>query len=256
MSTSRHYVIGLAVLVIVWYLGLAYLPQIVGTCLDAECGFSSGEIMVSLIIPLAFFAVPVVLEMVLDKKGLVQALSDIGLIRFNWTGIRLALMVLLPLIVYPLVSLLTNTPLATQPGWQWRILNVVLVNGLTEETMMRGFVFRHLREGRTFWHAAALSTLFFVGYHLPLIVTSGVLVGVIVVVLAIPTGFLTAYLYERGNNTVWGPVLLHSLYNSLYLLFALTTDIQPIVTLLYLLVGLVVSTTVLVWAYRGHYAQA
>ena len=47
MFTSRQDFIRLAVIVIVWYLGLSYLPQIIGTCMDGEYGFSVGEIIVS-----------------------------------------------------------------------------------------------------------------------------------------------------------------------------------------------------------------
>src|SRR5215213_1420795 len=116
MSTSRQFFSGLAIIVFVWYLGLSYLPQIVGTCFDGECGFSVGEVSASLAIPLIFFAMPIVLEMVLYKKKLLKALSDIGLTRFNWTGIRLTAAFLLPLIVfYPLFSLITHTPLTLQP---------------------------------------------------------------------------------------------------------------------------------------------
>lgn len=256
MSASRQLFIRLAIIVIVWYVGLSYLPGIIGTCLDGECGFSVGEIIMSLAIPLAFFALPVVLEMVLYKKGLSEALSDIGITRFDWTGIRIAAVFLLPLLVFfPLFSLLTNTPLATRPNWQWFIVSALLTNGLAEETMMRGFVFRHLREGRPFWRAAALSTVYFAAYHLVLIFTAGVLFGVIGALIAIPTGFFTAYLYERGKNTIWASALLHAVNNALVYIFVFPTDIQPSTTVLYLAVGFILSIIIVVWAYRGRYGR-
>jgi membrane protease YdiL (CAAX protease family) len=237
-------------------LGLSYLPQIVGTCFDGECGFSIGEIIVSVVIPLTFFAMPLALEMFLYKKRLSNALRDFGLTRFNWKGIRLTLIFLLPLIaLYPLFALLTNTPLLLRPAWQWFILGVVLNNGLAEETMMRGFVFRHLREGRTFWRAAAWSTVFFAGYHLPLLLTAGVMIGIFAVVLAIPTGFVTAYIYERGNNTIWSTALLHAMYNGLAIVFVFPADVQPIVTSLYLVVAILMSIILLIWAYRARYGR-
>jgi membrane protease YdiL (CAAX protease family) len=252
MSTSQQFFIRLALIVIVWYLGLSYLPQIVGTCFDGACGFGAGEILLSFAVPLAFIVTPLVLEMVLYRKAPAQALSDIGLTRISSTGIRLTALFLLPLVVfYPLYSLLTRTPLVLQPGWLWLMLGILLNNGLAEETMMRGFVFRHLREGRTFWRAAALSTLFFAGYHLPLLLTAGVTIGVFAVVLAIPTGFVTAYIYERGRNTVWSTALLHVVYNGLAVAFVFPPDVQPMATSLYLLVGIAMSIILLVWAYRG-----
>jgi membrane protease YdiL (CAAX protease family) len=256
MSSSRHFFIRLAIIVIVWYVGLSYLPQAAGTCFDGECGFSPTEIIVSFAIPLVFIILPVLLEMLLYRKNLSQALSDIGLIRFSWAGIRIAAIYLLPLLLFfPLFSLLTNTPLATQPNWQWRLLNVVLINGLAEEIMMRGFVFRHLRAGRPFWRAAALSTLYFAAYHLVLISTAGPLIGIIAVLIAIPAGLLTAYIYERGNNTIWGPALFHALYNGAAFVFAFPTGVQPIASSLYLVAGIVVSTLMLMSAYRAGYGR-
>ena len=256
MSTSRQFFIRLAIIVIVWYLGLTYLPQLLGTCLDGECGFSVGEGILSFAIPLAFVAMPVVLEMILYKKGLSIALSDIGITRFSWTGIRITALFLLPLLVfYPIFSLLTNTPLAIRPNWQWFFISALLINGLAEETMMRGFVFRHLREGRQFWSAAALSSLYFAAYHLVLIFTVGVLFGVVGAVIAFATGFLTAYIYERGHNTIWAPALLHAVNNALIYIFVLPTDIQPSATVLYLVVGFAITIFMLVWAYRGRYGR-
>lgn len=256
MSTSRQFFIRLAVIVTVWYLGLSYLPQILGTCLDGVCGFTIGEIIISVAIPLAFFALTVALEMALYQKGLSQALSDFGITRFDWTGIRIAAVFLLPLLVfYPLFALLTNSPLATQPNWQWFVLSALLNNGLAEETMMRGFVFRHLREGRLFWRAAALSTLYFAAYHLVLIFTAGPVLGIVGVLLAIPTGFLTAYLYERGKNTIWGPALLHAVNNGLVYVFVFPKDIQTTASLLYLVIGFFWAIVIVVWAYRGGYQR-
>ncbi len=253
---SRSLFVRLAIIVIVWYLGLTFLPQIVGTCLDGECGFSGGEIVLSLAIPLIFIAFPIVLEMVLYHKSLAQALSDIGMTRFNWTGIRGAVIYLLPLLAfYPLFALVANTPLVAQPNWQWHVLRIVLVNGFAEEIMMRGFVFRHVREGRSFWRAAALATLYFAAYHIFLIFTAGPVVGIFGIIVALPIGLLTAYLYERGSNTIWGPGLLHAVYNAFALVFVFPAELQPIAGSLYLLTGIVISVIMLVWVYRGQYGR-
>lgn len=256
MSPSQKFFISLAVIVIVWYLGLSFFPQIAGTCLDGACSLSLGEIIVSIAIPLLFAALPVVLEVVLYKERLSKALSDIGLTRFNWTGIRLAAVFLLPLLIFfPLLTLLTKNPLAVQPNWHWFFLSALLINGLAEETMMRGFVFRHLRKGRTFWRSAALSTVYFAGYHLVLIFTLGFTFGLIGVIVAIPAGFLTAFIYERGSNTIWGSGLLHAVNNGLLYIFVIPNDIQPVATSLYLLISLVGSITMLVWAFRRRYGR-
>lgn len=257
MSAAQKFYGGLAILVVGFYIGLTYLPQILGTCLDAECGFSVSEIVVSMAVPLVFIALPVLLEMVIYRKGLSQALSDIGVTRFSWTGIRLAIVFLIPLMAFfPILSLLTNSPVTLQTGWEWQLLRVILVNGFAEEILMRGFVFRHLRTGRSFWRAAALATAYFALYHLPLVVAEGVVVGSIAVVIAIPLGFLTAYVYERGHNTIWGPILVHVGINGLVMLLVFTSDVQPLAGTLYLLVGIAASTGMLVYAHRKGYGRS
>ncbi|MFN8529782.1 MAG: CPBP family intramembrane glutamic endopeptidase [Anaerolineae bacterium] len=256
MSKTPKFFAWLALIVIGFYLGLTYLPQIVGTCMDGECGFTTGEIAVSFALPLSFIALPIVLEMVGYRKNLAQALNDIGIIRFNWAGIRVALGYVAPLTIFlPLLAILTNSTVALQPHWEWRLVNILLVNGFAEEIMMRGFVFRHLRTGRTFWRAAALSTLFFAIYHLPIILSLGLVVGIMAVVVAIPLGFLTAYAYERGTNTIWGPALLHAANNALFMLFVFPEAIQATTSSLYFLFGIGLSIILCVRAYRKGYAR-
>ena len=256
LTTSKQLFVRLALIVIVWYLGLAFLPQIAGTCLDGDCGFTGGEIILSLAIPVAIIAVSALLDKWLDGKTVAQALSDTGLTRFSPTGIRVAALYLLPLLAfYPLFSLITNTPLSVQPNWPWLFLNVVLVNGLAEEIMMRGFVFRHLREGRPFWRAAVLSTMYFAAYHVVLIFTAGPLIGIIAVIIAIPAGLLTSYVYEKGDNTIWGNALFHATYNAPALLLVFPADVQAAASALYLLLGIAVSSLVLISAYRAGYGR-
>jgi membrane protease YdiL (CAAX protease family) len=251
--TSRFF-FRLAIIVIVWYLVLTYLPQVVGTCMDGDCGFTTGEIAVSIAIPLVFFSAPIALEVIVYGKNIATALRDIGVSRLSGTGIRLAMIYLLPLLFFfPLFALMTNSTLELRPNWTWLVLSALLNNGLAEETMMRGYVFRHIREGRAFWRAAAFSTVYFAGYHLPLVVTAGPLIGIIGVIVAIPTGFLTAYIYERGSNTIWGPVLLHTVNNALAYIFVFPGNTQPIASSLYLALGIVASILMLLWAYRSGY---
>lgn len=257
MNTSRRIIIVLTIIVIAWYLGLSNLAQIMGTCLDGACGLSTGEVVVSLAIPLAFFALPMMLEVILYRKRLPAALSNIGLTRFSLTGVRLAAIILTLLIAFfSPFSPLTQSPLSLQLTWLWLLLSVMLNNGLAEETVMRRFVFRHLCEGRPFWRAATLSTLCFAGYHLPLIFTTGPMIGIIGVALAIPTGFVTAYIYERGNNTLWGTALFHTVYNSLILVVAFATQLQPVPISLYLASAIAMAIILVTWAYRHqHYER-
>lgn len=239
-SSARHFA-SLSALLVVWFCGLSYLPPLVGTCFDGTCGFTPREVAISIAVPLAFFLLPIALEVVLFRKSLGRALSDLGLTRLNPRGLGVAALILVPLCsVFPVFSAATGAPLSLRPGWPLMVLGVMLNNGLAEETMMRGFVFRHLRRGRTFWRAAGLSTAFFAAYHLPILVVAGPAIGLGAVLLAVPTGYVTAWLYERGENTVWGPVLMHVVHNALVMVLMVGPERQQTATLVYL--GVSIST--------------
>jgi membrane protease YdiL (CAAX protease family) len=252
MGQQQRQLLTFAALIGLWYLPTFFLPKAVDTCLDGNCGFSPFDLAVTFLVPLVLFAIPVVLEVLLYRKGLRRALSDIGVTRFSFSGLVPALIYLFPLVLFfPIFSLTTNQTPSLSPAWPWLVLSAFLINGLVEEPMMRGFVFRHFRESRSFWRAATLSTAYFAAYHLVLILTDGPIVGVIAVVIAIPTGFLTAYAYEVGDNTVWGPVLLHAGTNALAFTVAYPSDVQPLATSLYLLVGVISAGAVILGAFRS-----
>lgn len=77
----------------------------------------------------------------------------------------------------------------------------------------RGFAFRHLRTGRSFWHAAGLSALLFSSVHLAHLiegVSPEILTNMTISILFSSfMGFSLACLYEYGGNSLWGCALLH-----------------------------------------------
>ena len=191
-------------------------------------------------------SLPVPIEVLVFRRTWSQALRDIGITRWHRGGFPLALLLLLPLLAfYPVLAAATGQTLALQANWPGRAAALVLNNGINEETMMRGFVFRRLRQDRPFWNAAALSTVYFAAYHLPLILTSGALVGTIGVLIAIPTGLLLACIYERGDRTIWASALAHAGINAAPLLFILAPEYQALATSLYLGTAILVATTLL-----------
>ena len=52
------------------------------------------------------------------------------------------------------------------------------------------------------------------GTHIPVIVTSGPVVGVAAMLVAAVTTVPLAYLYETGGNTVWAPAVVHTAIDS------------------------------------------
>jgi membrane protease YdiL (CAAX protease family) len=165
--------------------------------------------IILLLFGLAVAAV-VIPEMLLFKSSLLEALRNTGIGRPRAGVILVGLLVSLPLLVYfPIFSLITRVPLILFEDWPYRLLTVVLMQGLTEEMMFRGYLFGHLRAGRSFRRAAAISALFFGLAHLHLFTILDPLVAGIATLLAVVSHVPLAYLYERGRNTIWTGSIVH-----------------------------------------------
>jgi membrane protease YdiL (CAAX protease family) len=94
-------------------------------------------------------------------------------------------------------------------GWAWMLPGLFAQGGIAEEVLFRGFLFRYVRSGRSFWRAASVSMLPFVAVHLLLFLTMPWPIAVASVLLAVVVSFPLARLYELGGGTIWAPALLH-----------------------------------------------
>ncbi len=81
--------------------------------------------------------------------------------------------------------------------------------GIAEEVLFRGYLFGRLRRGRSFWRAAFLSTIPFVGVHLLLFGTMPWPVALAALMVSVATSFPLARLFELGGFTIWAPAILH-----------------------------------------------
>ena len=98
---------------------------------------------------------------------------------------------------------------AFYPGWISLLPGLFAQAGIAEEVLFRGYLFGHIRVGRTFWRAAALSMLPFVSVHLVLFVSMPWPIALASVLLAVVISFPLACLFELGGETIWAPALLH-----------------------------------------------
>ncbi len=101
--------------------------------------------------------------------------------------------------------------LELRPEWPLVLIGALVFHGLAEETVWRGFVYGHLRQGRTFRRAVLLSMPLIALTHVPIIVSNGLLVGSLAFLTAAITCLPLAYLYERGGRTIWAPALVHGM---------------------------------------------
>ena len=98
---------------------------------------------------------------------------------------------------------------AFYPGWIALLPGLFAQAGIAEEVLFRGYLFGHLRAGRTFWRAASVSMWPFVIVHLVLFVSMPWPIALASVLLAIVISFPLARLFELGGDTIWAPALLH-----------------------------------------------
>lgn len=75
------------------------------------------------------------------------------------------------LLVLPAYAWAVGGRLEMYPRWAWLVPGLFAQAGVAEEILFRGYLFRHLRRGRTFWRAALLAAAPFILVHLLLFVT-------------------------------------------------------------------------------------
>jgi membrane protease YdiL (CAAX protease family) len=164
----------------------------------------------------------VVVVVVLWRVPARGAPTAVGLGRPALPGLLAAAgVVVLCAVGYLLFAPLTGRALGTPPGWLGLLLGVFLFNGVAEEVAWRGYVFGALRQGRTFWGAVLLSMPLLALTHVPIVINSGLLVGVVAMIVAAVTTLPFAYLYELGGRTIWAPALVHAAIDTFR---ALTVD--------------------------------
>jgi membrane protease YdiL (CAAX protease family) len=170
-------------------------------------------------------ATALVVERLVFGRAPGPALHALGLGRPASRSLAAALAItLLMLTTWPLYALATGMTLAARPDWAWLALGIVAQYGVAEELIFRGYLFGHLRAGRSFRRALLLATLVFATAHLPMLVTNGPAVGLAGLLLAVVASLPFVWLYERGGATIWAPAIVHAAAHAPKLLAPGTLD--------------------------------
>ena len=117
-------------------------------------------------------------------------------------------------LLLPVLCGLNGIPIVVRPQWPAIVVGVILVNGITEEVLHRGFVFHRLRREFAFSRAAGIGAAVFAAQHLYLVGTIGWAAGISSVVLAALLTWPLAYVFERGGNSIATPAILHTSSNA------------------------------------------
>lgn len=150
-----------------------------------------------------------------------RAITAMGFVSPQVRAVVVALIVSIPMWVFlPIFGAAAGIPVTFNPDWLAILVGVILVNGFAEEVIHRAFVFGHLRREHSFAVAAWISGAIFAAQHLYLLVSMGPVAGGAAVLLALGLAFPLAFLYERGGNSLAGPIILHTSSNAPMMLFA------------------------------------
>lgn len=175
--------------------------------------------LVSATIKIAVWIIPVILLVKLIEKE--EPFSYLGL-RHNFrNGLKWAGWVSLILLFYYVINL---TVLKSNLDFQldfhdW--LNVVLLVGITEEIVFRGFLLRKLMDSYRFWIANTITSLLFVSIHFPIWFYKGLFEfpNILSTVASIfVLSLIYGFIYKKSNS-LWSVIIIHSLYNLNVLLF-------------------------------------
>jgi membrane protease YdiL (CAAX protease family) len=110
---------------------------------------------------------------------------------------------------FPIYAMVSHETLRLRPDWIALVPGLFAQGGIAEEVVFRGFLFRHLRQGRGFWSAASLSALPFVAVHLTLFATLDFVVALTTLLVALSLTFPFAWLFEQAGNSIWPAAILH-----------------------------------------------
>jgi membrane protease YdiL (CAAX protease family) len=181
-----------------------------------------------------------VAERVLFSRTWRQTWQSVGFVPARLPAVVVALLAGLPMWLFlPLLAWLRDTPVQLRPDWLALLVGVILVNGIAEEVLHRGFVFGHLQQEHSFVWAATLTALLFAAQHLYLIFSIGWAAGLASVLLAALLTFPLAYSYARGGNSLGGPAILHTSSNAPMIILALPPSFVASVLVPYMGVVLV-----------------
>jgi membrane protease YdiL (CAAX protease family) len=166
-------------------------------------------------------------ERLFFSRTLKEARVRLGGVRAGRSTLRVAVLASLPMWVFlPVFAWAKEIAVNLRPDFLSLFLGVLLVNGITEEVIHRGFVFGHLRRTRSFAAAATVSAALFAAQHLYIIVTTGWTIGLASVVLAALLAYPLAFVFERGGNSIVGPAILHTSSNAPVIVLALPEDVM------------------------------
>jgi membrane protease YdiL (CAAX protease family) len=142
--------------------------------------------------------------------------------------------------VVPLYARIAGTSWNLETGFHRLLPGLFAQAGIAEEVLFRGYLFGHLRRGRSFARAATLSMIPFVAVHLLMFFTMPWPIALAALLLAVAISFPMAHLFELGGATIWPPALLHFVVQGTVKVVALGGEPASAFPLVWMAAGIVI----------------
>lgn len=202
----------------------------------ALLGSTRGE--AGLLVCALVVACALVAERVLTGAGPLRAACALGFIRPKTSALAAAIVLSAALLgVYPLFAAVTGSTIAWRADSAVLAVGMAAQGGVAEELLFRGFLFRHARQGRTFWRAAWLAAVPFVGVHLLLFVTLDFAVALAALLLSLSLSFPLAWLFERAGGSLWPGAIVHAVVQGSIKLVQTDENAFPILALVWMMLS-------------------
>lgn len=196
----------------------------------------------------AVLMVVLLLSKMVNGKTVKSTIHDTGFHKTKMSGLVPGIFVSVVLLcMFPLLGRLLNTEIRLADNWQWNVIGLMLTAGFAEEMIFRGFLFGQLRRQANFTKAAIISAIIFTIAHLLLFTYMSWPIALLSTILAIGLSVPLAYLFERGENTVWGPALVHTTTRTIGLVFTTTNENYLTLASAWIIASLLVPNLVLLF---------
>jgi membrane protease YdiL (CAAX protease family) len=180
------------------------LFQHLGTALDSDRG------QAGVLIAAAIVGVLLSIEWLLFGRPLRRGTSALGLGLPEPHGLAASAVVCAALLlVAPLAASWADSSAGLVPHAARQLPGLFMQAGVAEEVLFRGYLFNHVRRGRSFWQAAWLAMVPFAVAHLWLFATMPAAIAAAALLLSCVVAVPLAYLFELGGRTIWPPALVH-----------------------------------------------
>lgn len=209
----------------------------------ASWQFGGANTLTGLLAALAALVLAIIIESRFEQIRILNAFKNLGFIKGNRPQYYLVLIGVIPiLLAYFYIIFFIKKSSALEVGAIFLLVKLTISQGLIEEAVFRGLIYRHLRVRNSYWKAATLSGILFALIHVANFsrgMSNEILLSVgISILFGFILTFPLAILFELGNGSILGGAILHLAIDSINCFKEIGEHGKPMNTYLFALIVL------------------